>query len=337
MNSTESVSRAPNETGSDCHHFPDTTTTTLAVVISLVAFVTLFGNALVITLFITNKKVRSFGNYFILNLAIADFIIGLSICTYMPYFLTGCWKLGREGCKVFNLIDYVTPLASAWNMAVISLDRYFSVAYPIKYRLKQSPRLAMAFMAIPWLVGFLMFFPSTLFWEDMTGQRMVPEGQCYVAFYANEGYLLFVSSMEFITPFVLVSTLNLLIYLNIRRRTRSMSPTTPAGNQVATISPPKTDQNRKAKEALARDKRTARSLAILVGVFFITWAPYEVCALVNPICGFCIPDSIFDIVFWLLWINSTVNPILYPFIQKRFRAGFAKMLCCSKIKVSEDD
>jgi len=46
------------------------------------------------------------------------------IAVYAPYALTGCWTLGRAGCLTFLLLDYVVPLASAWNMALISLDRY---------------------------------------------------------------------------------------------------------------------------------------------------------------------------------------------------------------------
>ena len=117
-----------------CDRFPDGSTIILAIAIGLVALITISGNALVIISFITDQKLRSFGNYFIINLALADFIIGILICIYTPYFLTGCWKLGRRGCRWFNWIDYITPLASAWNMAVISLDRYFSVARPIDYR-----------------------------------------------------------------------------------------------------------------------------------------------------------------------------------------------------------
>ena len=85
---------------------------------------------------------------------------------------------------------------------------------------------------------------------------------------------------------------------------------------------------------LARDRKTARSLAILVGVYFIKWAPYEICALVNPLCNFCIPGKVFDVTFWLLWINSTINPILYPFLQVKFRVAFRKLLCSHCIQPS---
>jgi len=34
------------------------------------------------------------------------------------------------------------------------------------------------------------------------------------------------------------------------------------------------------------------------------------------------------VVFWLLWLNSTINPMLYPFLQQRFRVTFVRLLTC---------
>jgi len=64
-------------------------------------------------------------------------------------------------------------------------------------------------------------------------------------------------------------------------------------------------------------------------VFLFTWAPYEICAFVHPVCKFCIPTFTLEVVFWLLWLNSTINPMLYPFLQQRFRVTFIRLLGCS--------
>ena len=108
----------------DLKYYNLAATVVLAAVIGVVAVVTIAGNMLVVAAFATDRKLRSFGNYFILNLAISDLIVGLLICVYAPYLLRGCWQLTRAGCLVFLLLDYVVPLASAWNMALISLDHH---------------------------------------------------------------------------------------------------------------------------------------------------------------------------------------------------------------------
>ena len=294
-------------------------TLVLAAVIGLVALTTIAGNTLVVGAFFTDRKLRSFGNYFILNLAISDLVVGLLICVYAPYLLRGCWQLTRVGCLAFTLLDYVVPLASAWNMALISLDRYWAVARPIEYRLMHSTRRAVALMSVPWLAGTLWYGPTVLFWSEMTGRRAVPDGKCYVEFYDQAAFLIASSAVEFVLPFVTVASINILIYLNIRRRSRGLLETGDGDDNP--------QRTAKAKKLLARDKKSARSLAILIVVFLVTWAPFEICAFVNPICSFCIPDSTSEVVFWLLWLNSTINPILYPFLQERFRVAFLRIIC----------
>ncbi|XP_004684045.1 PREDICTED: histamine H4 receptor [Condylura cristata] len=84
---------------------------------------------------------------------------------------------------------------------------------------------------------------------------------------------------------------------------------------------------------LLKARKLARSLAILLGVFTLCWAPYS---LVTIICSVSRPDhqcpqSIgYDITFWLQWLNSFVNPFLYPLCHKHFQRAFLKIFCMKK-------
>ena len=49
----------------------------LTVLISLMTFITVSGNSLVIIAFIREPRIRTHSNYFILNLSIADLLIGV--------------------------------------------------------------------------------------------------------------------------------------------------------------------------------------------------------------------------------------------------------------------
>jgi len=80
---------------------------------------------------------------------------------------------------------------------------------------------------------------------------------------------------------------------------------------------------------LRRDKRAATSLFTLVLVFMIFLLPYVVVVVVGRIFSFEVltdtNSQVYSAAFWLLWLNSTVNPILYPFIQPRFREAYRKL------------
>ncbi|XP_041333538.1 histamine H4 receptor [Pyrgilauda ruficollis] len=82
---------------------------------------------------------------------------------------------------------------------------------------------------------------------------------------------------------------------------------------------------------LQRDKKIAKSLAIIVCVFAICWAPYSLLMIIRGACqGKCIHNSLYEATFWLLWINSSLNPFLYPLCHMRFRMAFLKILCPKK-------
>ncbi|XP_004421048.1 PREDICTED: histamine H4 receptor [Ceratotherium simum simum] len=87
---------------------------------------------------------------------------------------------------------------------------------------------------------------------------------------------------------------------------------------------------------LLRARKLAKSLAILLGVFVICWAPYSLFTIVRSIYP---PDQrpetiVYEITFWLQWFNSVVNPILYPLCHKSFQKAFWKILCRKKQPIS---
>lgn len=46
---------------------------------------------------------------------------------YIPYVLTGEWRLGRGLCKLWLVVDYMLCTASVFNIVLISFDRFQSV------------------------------------------------------------------------------------------------------------------------------------------------------------------------------------------------------------------
>lgn len=79
---------------------------------------------------------------------------------------------------------------------------------------------------------------------------------------------------------------------------------------------------------LSRDKKIAKSLAIIVCIFGICWAPYTLLMIIRAACsGKCVANYWYEITFWLLWLNSAINPFLYPLCHSSFRRAFSKILC----------
>ncbi|XP_029356905.1 histamine H3 receptor isoform X1 [Echeneis naucrates] len=373
----------------------------LSVLMVTLVVVVVAGNALVIMAFIVDKTLRNQNNFFFLNLAISDFLVGaFCIPVYIPYNLTGRWMLGKGLCKVWLVMDYLLCTASVFNIVLISYDRFLSVTRAVKYRAQRNRTHQAVFkMVLVWVLAFLLYGPAIIFWEAIVGQSIIPAHECYAEFYFTWYFLLSASTFEFFTPFVSVAFFNLSIYLNIHQRnkssgtyaeedtktqrssrwnrdggvwsvlfikTRKVSSSEPTaispviedddvlspssiGSQNATqifiqrekFLPEKNHSRlfqhtascmapRRTTHALrlSRDKKIAKSLAIMVCIFGICWAPYTLLMIIRAACsGECVPDPWYEITFWLLWLNSAINPFLYPLCHSSFRRAFSKILC----------
>uniref|UniRef100_A0A3Q3A5E7 Histamine H3 receptor n=1 Tax=Kryptolebias marmoratus TaxID=37003 RepID=A0A3Q3A5E7_KRYMA len=306
----------------------------LSVLMVTLVIVVVAGNALVIMAFIVDKTLRTQSNYFFLNLAISDFLVGaFCIPVYIPYNLTGRWMLGKGLCKVWLVMDYLLCSASVFNIVLISYDRFLSVTRAVKYRAQRNiTQQAVLKMGAVWVLAFLLYGPAIIFWEAIVGQSIVPAHECYAEFYFTWYFLLSASTFEFFTPFVSVAFFNLSIYLNIHRRNKNGNMCAEDDlNEPAAISPTASCMapgRRTPGSRLSRDKKIAKSLAIIVCIFGICWAPYTLLMIIRAACGGeCVADYWYEITFWLLWLNSAINPFLYPLCHSSFRRAFSKILC----------
>ncbi|NXP53541.1 HRH3 protein, partial [Heliornis fulica] len=400
------------------HDGPFAAAALLAAFMGLLVLATVLGNALVILAFVVDRSLRTQGNFFFLNLAIADLLVGgFCIPLYIPYVLTGEWRLGRGLCKLWLVVDYLVCTASVFNIVLISFDRFISVTRAVRAGAQKGmTRNAVFKMVTVWIAAFLLYGPAILSWEHIAQKSILPEGECHAEFFYNWYFLMIASTIEFFTPFITVTYFNLSIYLNIRKRTclrneslspgqddcemsfqgekrehtiffvkpsrhkhekraSNLSPSKKASrlslhrldNQPSHLNvnqdlPPlqvedKTKPHRngfyKATESicnttsrvdiantmatrfrLSRDKRVAKSLAIIVCVFGLCWAPYTLLMIIRAAChGHCVQYSLYETSFWLLWVNSAINPVLYPLCHISFRKAFIKLLCPGKAKI----
>uniref|UniRef100_A0A8C3Y3Z6 Histamine receptor H3 n=1 Tax=Catharus ustulatus TaxID=91951 RepID=A0A8C3Y3Z6_CATUS len=197
---------------------------TLGALMALLIAVTVAGNALVMLAFVADSSLRTQNNFFLLNLAISDFLVGkvcFCIPLYVPYVLTGRWIFGRSLCKLWLVVDYLLCTSSVFNIVLISYDRFLSVTRAVAYRAQQgNTRQAVLKMVMVWVLAFLLYGPAIISWEYISGQSIIPIGECYAEFFYNWYFLMTASTLEFFTPFISVMFFNLSIYLNIQKRTK---------------------------------------------------------------------------------------------------------------------
>lgn len=77
-----------------------------------------------------------------------------------------------------------------------------------------------------------------------------------------------------------------------------------------------------------RERKAAKTLAIITGAFVACWLPFFLVALLTATCETCQPPKLVASVFlWLGYFNSTLNPVIYTVFSPEFRQAFKRMLC----------
>ena len=232
VNSSENLFNYTSEVTSKFEQFNSTNykllysplvTAIIAVVATIMSAITICGNILVITAFIIDKNLRKYSNYFILNLSIADLLIGLLIPPYAPFLIYNrVWKLGKVACTTWLVLDYVVGSASVLCIVVISLDRFLLVSKGLSYLNEQKISKAIYIMITVWMIAFINYAPAIIFWELIWGVNSTKEGECQVAFHNHLFYLTATACVEFFVPLISICALNLAVYLNIRKRSRGL-------------------------------------------------------------------------------------------------------------------
>ncbi|CAG7832315.1 unnamed protein product, partial [Allacma fusca] len=119
----------------------------------------------------------------------------------------------------------------------------------------------------------------------------------------------------------------------------------PCGNNSQQMSPcstktasPKSQQNNqktKKKESIEakRERKAAKTLAIITGAFVFCWLPFFIMVLIMALCSVCpLPQYVFSALQWLGYFNSTLNPIIYTLFSPEFRMAFKRILCGNRAR-----
>ncbi|XP_041421579.1 histamine H3 receptor [Xenopus laevis] len=319
------------------------------------------GNSVVILAFIVDRRLRTRSNFFLLNLSICDFLVGAaSISMYIPYKFTGKWILGKFLCKLWITIDFTITTASAYSVVLISYDRFLSVNEAVVHRSLQNRHRRTAFnMSLVWILAFLVYGPAVLLWDIITGTSHLQGDKCYAAFLEIWFFTLGASTLDFMLPLLSISFFNLRIYLEIiKRSSKRLNSSIPSSlpfsiTDNTVFSSPQTNEKGQSisipcaeiritstspqnsegcnvhisSDKLSQDKKAAKSLAILVSVFFLCWTPYSFLASIRAACrGYCADYFYIEVTLWFIYTNSAINPILYPVCHKSFRQAFKLLL-----------
>jgi hypothetical protein len=281
----------------------------------LVLVVSLLGNSLVI---ITIKKDKNELKKLVMSATISHMAAADLITTVvgLPFMMVkilhnGTWLIegtfGLVVCKIHSFAIEVGFAVSALSIAVIALERFLSVVFPLRkfLTIRSAHR-----------IGFSVWIASCAFYSPKLYSINVFEYR-HSLYCANNKLDLIkpwkeLEAVIFVVLFVVTLFLYMAIVVKIQRR--SSVP-----GRVITVS-----------SQLARNKTSRKVIRQGLGVItihYLCWLPYLgisiSCIFLRPIPEVCRVKSIFMtfFIFILGFSNAALNPILYAATNESFRKG----------------
>ncbi|XP_030638101.1 trace amine-associated receptor 4-like isoform X1 [Chanos chanos] len=277
---------------------------------------TVCGNLLVIISITHFKQLHSPTNFILRSLAVVDCCLG---CFVMPFSMVrsveGCWYMGENFCKVHSSLDMMLCTTSILHLCLVSIDRYYAICDPLQYSTKVTVFKVISGTIIIWLFSFLFCFGVVFSGVNMVGLETFIlmtycEGSC--ALFFNKEWGIIAPTVSFYIPAAVMTCLYIKIFHVARKHAKVMS------DRLATV----TCSELKNQASEQRERKAAKTLAIVMGVFLLCWLPYFISALIDPFVNFQTPVVIFDALVWFAYFNSTCNPVIYAFFYPHFRKAF---------------
>ncbi|XP_077457573.1 melanopsin-A-like isoform X1 [Stigmatopora argus] len=301
---------------------PDHAHYVVAAFVLVIGTLGVAGNALVMFAFYSNKKLRSLPNYFIMNLAVSDFLMAF---TQSPIFFINClykeWVFGEMGCKMYAFCGALFGIASMINLLAISIDRYLVITKPLQAIHWSSKRRTTLAIVSVWLYSLAWSLAPLVGWSSY-----IPEGlmtSCtwdYVTYTtANRSYTMMLCCFVFFIPLLIIFYCYIFMFLAVRKTSREVER---LGTQV-----------RKStlihQKSIRSEWKLAKIAFVVIVVYVLSWSPYACVTLISWAGHANILSPYSKAVPAIIAKASTIyNPFIYAIVHNKYRMTLAEKFSC---------
>lgn len=308
--------------------FEGSMTSTVFYIIA--AIFTTIGNLLVILTFVKDPygQLRKRRNYFLLNLALSDIIMGACVD---PLLATAFWTKSSNLLFAHYIFAILSGASSLLNLTALSIIRYYALKDPFGYEaLISNVRVTLGLAAI-WLQSLHLALLPVLGWT-------------------TPSYQLYLYMMGFLIPTIFIFLAYYGVFRAIRNYTLRIVNRTDAkvcspsvcyiyrddsDDQSTKRAEPSPNNTARTRRAIEREKSVTKTLVIVMIVFVVSWLPLLVVDVLMVQCESCRAwqhvHLARDISLTLTYFSSGINPILYTLRIRQFRIALLKMMNMTNI------
>lgn len=301
--------------GNEEMELPFTLKVLFYIVVSIIAFASIIGNAVEITLFLRTQNLRTSTNYYITSMAFSDVLCVVSFWTV--YSLS---KLSVFGdvltsfvCKLGAYFGYLSLSLSVLSLMLISVDRFVAIVFPMKVSMI-SRRVRSIFILLSWVFSLVFLI---LAWFEVrlakeTEKRRICSPRKFNTLYSA---YTFVGLLGFyFLPLIVITILNICI-INSLRKTNPVIQ----GNSLSSAIRHK------------RNQRIMKMLILIIVVFFLCYTPriaLPIWEFTSDLQLYKVHRQIFYIfaVFFLPFISTFLNPVIIFSLSTNYRQALKNYL-----------
>ena len=266
----------------------------LAVIFIIFGFYTVVGNVLVCVVYILDpeKKLRRVSNsYFVINLAVADILVGITV---EPIKAASFWSNNTNVLFSYYIFAVLSCVCSIVSISAMMVDRFLAVCRPFQYRSLVKPCRIRTAILIIWLFSIHFSILPLLGWR-------------------SAGFQVYLNGLGVLFP----AAIMLLSYYGLRRSLRG---------EIANFQNLAADRTQAAhvRNMVTRERRVSTTVFIMLLVFLVSWCPAVTVDFVMVFCEKCRSDTLLlarDVTLTIGFFSSGINPGLYAWRIKSFRQG----------------
>ncbi|XP_059468472.1 tachykinin-like peptides receptor 86C [Neocloeon triangulifer] len=304
-----------------------------STVFAVMVFVAVGGNSIVMWIVLAHRRMRTVTNYFLVNLSVADLLMAVFNCIFnFVYMLNSDWQFGRSYCTVNNFVANVTVAASVFTLTGISIDRYLAIVRPLQPRMsKMSARVT---IVVIWVASATLGFPCLLYSTTITYKSSGGQVRTACILIWPDGQPM-VSTMDYVYNLVLFIVTYVLPMAAMAGCYSAMGRELWGSRSIGELTQRQVD-------SIKSKRKVVRMFIIIVLIFAVCWLPYHAYFIYthhySSVAYTKYVQHLYLAFYWLAMANSMVNPLIYYWMNARFRQYFKHAVCvwnCQKFRRKE--
>ncbi|KAM6124860.1 glucose-dependent insulinotropic receptor [Phoenicopterus ruber ruber] len=293
----------------------------LGAILAVLASLIITANALVIiVLLCLIQKSGSKGLYFVLNLAVADAMVGFTVVGLVRDEFSQPFYPPQIFCVLRMAFVTSSSAASILSLILVACDRHLAIRKPFHYFQRVTGlRVGVRLVGL-WLVAAIIGFLPVLM---PVFQKVSTHEKCSFFRVFHPAYMLAVFCVGFFPALFLFVYLYCDMLKIASVHVQQIREVEHAG--LAGGCPP---------SRTTSDMKAMRTVAVLIGCFTLSWLPFFIASIVQTVCPECFPYKVIENYLWLLGLcNSFLNPLLYSYWQKDVRLQLSQLAAGVKRRV----